>query len=195
MDIGGIIFIFLNAILAVTATLENGVIIVAILKSQNLQTPSYLLITCLAFTDLLVGLMLHPLQVVGGTFLMQGNIHGLCAITPLYVFLVNYLGSVSLTIITSISIDRYLALTLRHRYAIMVTKKRVRFWVVSVFLFSFPGAVVGIFEQYENIYSSIIFLFILCSSGNNLRFIHQVFPSSSSLHSSSSRPTTKPVGW
>ena len=49
--------IFFNVVLVISATLGNAVIIVTILKSQNLQTPSYILITSLAFTDLLVGML------------------------------------------------------------------------------------------------------------------------------------------
>ncbi|XP_031552568.1 beta-1 adrenergic receptor-like, partial [Actinia tenebrosa] len=157
VDAGNIINIFVNAILAVTATLGNGMIIVAILRSQNLQTPSYLLITTLAFADLLFGLMIHPLHIVGGTFFLQGNIRGLCAMASLYIFFGLFLGSVSVMIVTCISIDRYLALTLRHRYTIIVTKKRVRYMIVFVCVLAFLGAFPNIFEKYFDIFSRAMF--------------------------------------
>ncbi|XP_031555562.1 beta-3 adrenergic receptor-like, partial [Actinia tenebrosa] len=148
--------IFVNAILAVTATLGNGMIIVAILRSQNLQTPSYLLITSLAFTDLLVGLVIHPIVIIGSTFILHGNIRGLCICSYLFSFFFIALGSLSLLIVTCISIDRYLALTLRHRYTIIVTKKRVRYMIVFVCVLAFLGASLRNFEKYQDIITQTI---------------------------------------
>ena len=158
LDISSIINLFLNAILTVTATLCNAMIIVAILRSPNLQTPSYLLITSLAFVDLLVGLVLHPLQVVGGTFLMQRNIRGLCAMANIYYCFALYLSAVSIMVITGISIDRYLALTLRHRYSLIVTKKRVRFFIVFTWVLGFLGNLSNIFEKFHFVLSRALFL-------------------------------------
>ena len=85
LKIGNIINILLNTILTITTTLGNGLIIVAILKSPNLQTPSYLLITSLAFTDLLVGLVFHPLQIISSAYVVLGIMRGLCFLVTLMV--------------------------------------------------------------------------------------------------------------
>ena len=137
--------IVLNVVLMITASLGNGLIIVAILRSQNLQTPSYLLITSLAFTDLLVGLVYHPLQIASNTYNLQGDVQGVCGMAKVYVFFSTYLAFASLLMVTCISIDRYLALTLRHRYNIIVTKKRVRsviifVWILTLFI-AFPQTI------------------------------------------------------
>ncbi|XP_031575323.1 histamine H2 receptor-like [Actinia tenebrosa] len=130
--------ISLNAVLALTATLGNGMIIVAILRSQNLQTPSYLLITSLAFTDLLIGLVFHPLLSILNSYYLQGKVHEVCRMTKPVIFFGVLVGYGSMLMVTCISIDRYLALTLRHRYNVIVTKKRVCLSIVfawsSVFL-------------------------------------------------------------
>ncbi|KAK3735619.1 hypothetical protein QZH41_007402 [Actinostola sp. cb2023] len=66
-----ILNIFFNGFLTISATLGNGIIIVAILGSQGLQTPSYVLITSLAFTDILVGLVYHPFVIAMNAFVLQ----------------------------------------------------------------------------------------------------------------------------
>ena len=159
LEMGSIINILLNTILTITATLGNGLIIVAILRSPNLQTPSYLLITSLAFTDLLVGLVFHPLQIISSTYFLLGIMRGLCFLVTLVVVFAVGFGGMSLLMVTCISIDRYLALTLRHRYPIIVTKKRVRFLIVFLWMFAFLLSVLNFFESLYR----VIFYFELSS--------------------------------
>jgi len=143
-----------NALLALTATLGNGLVIVTILKSQNLQTPSYLLITSLAFTDLFIGLIYHPiLTQIPASFLTK-DISFLCrSLAPHYI--VAFLGGVSIVMNVFISIDRYLALKLKHRYRIHVTKKRVRIVIVvgwvSVGCFSLLSSFMSMFSLHETL--------------------------------------------
>ena len=53
-----------NVILSLTAILGNFLILVALRKESSLHPPSELLYRCLATTDLLVGLVSQPLQVI-----------------------------------------------------------------------------------------------------------------------------------
>jgi len=125
--------VFFNIVLALAATLGNGLVIVTILKSQNLQTPSYLLITSLAFTDLLMGLIYYPFLVLIAVFLLQKNATTLCFFqksTNSFFQFGSYICGMTFFMNALISIDRYLALSLRHRYRIYVTKKRVRIAII-----------------------------------------------------------------
>ena len=128
---------FLYLIYAILAILGNGLVIVAILRSQNLQTPSYLLITSLAFTDFVVGLICYPFFSLINVFIMNKNMKAFCksnvVMMVVYYFII-LLMIVSLVMNTFISIDRYLALSLRHRYRIHVTKERVRFTILAGWL-------------------------------------------------------------
>jgi len=116
----------LHVLFSVAEISLNGLVIVTILRSQNLQTPSYLLITSLAFTDLFMGILYHPFFAVVSIVLASKE---KCTFRDEYFLAfydtVFYFGSLSLIISAFISIDRYLALSLRHRYRIHVTKKRV----------------------------------------------------------------------
>jgi hypothetical protein len=135
-----IINIFFNVVLTLSATLGNGLIILAILRSQNLQTPSYLLVTSLAFTDLLVGLVYHPLQIILSTHVLRYNARGVCEMISGYSFVTTFLCVLSFVMVLFISIDRNFAFSLRHRYRVVVTKKRVRLLIVVGWMLAFPLA-------------------------------------------------------
>jgi len=147
-----------NALLALTATLGNGLVIVTILKSQNLQTPSYLLITSLAFTDLFIGLIYHPILVHYSVSFLSEKLPHLCFSNTSHYITV-FLGGVSMVMNMFISIDRYLALTLRHRYRIHVTKKRVRIFIVAGWIstgcFCSLSTLVPIYSSQETLMSLI----------------------------------------
>ena len=132
-------FSAINVLFAITATLGNTLILVALHKESSLHPPSKLLYRCLAMTDLLVGLILQPSIALHYALLVKE--HGstdLClAFATIGVVSFTTLSAVSLLTMTTISVDRLLALLLGLRYRHIVTLKRVRalvalFWIVSV---------------------------------------------------------------
>lgn len=129
--------IFLNAVLTALSVLGNGLIIVAIAKSKNLQTPSYLLLTSLAFTDLLVGVLYHPILISLSAFYLKGNSDEVCNISAIFDIVSLLLTFLSLVMSFYISIDRYLAIMMFQRYKNVVSKKRVAIlitvtWTIAV---------------------------------------------------------------
>ena len=127
----------LNIFLSITAALGNTLILVALHKESSLHPPSKLLFRCLATTDLCVGLIVEPLNVV---YLMS-LVHekwNLCRFAVHSTYVTGYiLSSMSLLTLTSISVDRLLALLLGLRYRHVVTLKRTYvmvaiFWTMSI---------------------------------------------------------------
>ena len=57
-------FSSIHILLSLTAFLGNSLILVALHKESSLYPPSKVLYRCLATTDLLVGLVIHPLAVI-----------------------------------------------------------------------------------------------------------------------------------
>ena len=57
-------FSSIHILLSLTAFLGNSLILVALHKESSLHPPSKVLYRCLATTDLLVGLVIHPLAVI-----------------------------------------------------------------------------------------------------------------------------------
>ena len=129
-------FSSIHILLSLTAFLGNSLILVALHKESSLHPPSKVLYRCLATTDLLVGLVAHPLAAIH----FMSYIHedwGRCRWTYHAVLISGYaLCSVSLLTMTTISVDRLLALVLGLRYRQIVTVKRIHvisttFWIAT----------------------------------------------------------------
>ena len=135
-------FSIIHILLSLTAFLSNFLILVALHKESSLHLPSRVLYRSLAITDLLVGLVVHPLAVIN----FMSFIHedwGRYRWTYHAVFVSGYaLCSVSLSTMTAISVDRLLALLLGLRYRQIVTVKRIQvilvtFWIAAGVFTSF----------------------------------------------------------
>ena len=137
-----IVLSFLNILLAITATLGNTLIFLALGRRSCLHGPSRLLIRCLTITDLCVGLISQPLAALHAISILTLHL-------PIYDFTVvsSYvtsavLSGVSLFILTFISIDRLLALSLGVRYRQTVTTKRVRIFVIIIWAVNIANATI-----------------------------------------------------
>ena len=127
----------LNILISITAFLGNTLILIALHKESSLHLPSKLLFRSLATTDLCVGIILEPLVVT--YFISAVNERwNICRYVYEAAFTAGYgLGSVSLFTLTTISLDRLLALLLGLRYRQVVTSKRAYLavsvhWAVSI---------------------------------------------------------------
>lgn len=112
----------------------NGLTIAAIIKSPNLQKPSYLLIASMAFTDLLVAFLFIPFSIIWITSLIWGSDGIICRVIKPATIMAALPPGLCLSMSLLISIDRYLALSLKHRYRAVVTKSRVLIPVAMISL-------------------------------------------------------------
>ena len=150
----------LNIFLSFTTFLGNTLILVALRKESSLHPPSKLLYRNLAITDFCVGVIVEPVSVIYWMSLVMER-WSLCRIIlGKYVTTSYTLCTASLLTVTSISVDRLLALSLGLRYKQVVTLKRtyvaVAFWVVSI-----VGAAVYFFNP-RIIFWYINIIVILC---------------------------------
>ena len=121
----------LNIFLAITATLGNTLILIALHKVSSIHPPTKFLLRCLAMTDFCVGVIVQPLFVAFLMGIASGKWHILYLILSALNF--TFCGF-SLTIATAICVDRLLALLLGLRYRHTVTLRRVRCLVVCFLL-------------------------------------------------------------
>ena len=159
---------FLNILLSITAALGNILIVLALGKESLLHPPSRLLLRSLAFTDLCVGLIAQPITAL----------HAISILTESYriyrvTFASSYITSsilsgVSLFILTFISVDRLLALSLGVRYRQTVTTGRVRAFVG----FSW---VLTIANGFTNLLSNKLIFYIVCVTGILLCVVTSTF--------------------
>ena len=149
----------LNIFFAITASLGNTLILIALHKVTSIYPPTKLLFRCLAVTDLLVGLISQPLYV---TFLFRfftaWNVNN-TAIMGADNFFFSLLPAVSLLTSAAISVDRLLALLLGLRYRHDVTLRRVWLVIVCFWLISALEATVSIIYEHPILPEISLWLF------------------------------------
>ena len=117
-------FSAVNILLSITATLGNSLILVALHKESSLHPPSKLLYRCLATTDLLVGLVTQPIYAAYWMSVVHKH-WSLCRFSYYATGVTGYvLCTVSMLTLTTISVDRLLAMLLGLRYKEIVTLRR-----------------------------------------------------------------------
>ena len=154
----------LNAFLSITASLGNGLVLVALGKHSSLHPPSKLLLRSLAVTDLCAGLFSEPLYV---TLLVtvvnkDWNICHYGAVT--FSATATLLASASLLTLTAISVDRLLALLLGLRYRQVVTLKRTRLIIITFWVLSAGFPTMGLFWNFPIISAIVIPLCLVTST-------------------------------
>ena len=153
-----IILAGINIFLAITASLGNALILIALHKVTSIYPPTKLLFRCLAVTDLLVGLISQPLYV---TILFPRfttwNVN--VAIPRADDFFFGLLTVVSLLTSAAISVDRLLALLLGLIYRHTVTLRRVWVVIVCIWLISALPATGDTFFEYPKLYDIAFWLF------------------------------------
>lgn len=116
----------INGISSPLAVFTNTLVILAIIRKPSLHTPFNILLSSMAFTDLLVGLVLQPATIV---VRLHNQASSFCPI-KITVSLVEYfLTCVFFTSLSIISVDRYLILFYALHYNNIVTKRR---WITVV---------------------------------------------------------------
>lgn len=131
----------LNILLSITAFLENFLVTVALKKVSSLHPPSKLLLGCLATTDLCVGLITQPIYAYG---LLSPEHSKHCSHSAMLSMTIGVIFcGVSLLTLTTISVDRLLALLLGLRYRQVVTLPRVLAIVVSFWLANIAFAILS----------------------------------------------------
>lgn len=117
----------LNAPLMLISILGNALVLTAVRRTPSIHSPSMTFLYSLAVSDLLVGMIVQPLYIAN----TLTNIRVLKLLTGMMAF---FVCGVSLDTITAISVDRLIALLFHLRYATLVTKSRVRYTILVIWL-------------------------------------------------------------
>ena len=160
-----ICFLAVVILISITAFAGNSLILVALHKESFLHPPSKLLYRCLATTDLLVGLVAHPVFALHLMSVVQER-WSLCRYARDAGYIIGYvLILVSLMTMTAISVDRLLALLLGLRYKQIVTLKRTYIIVTTFWVFTLVASSCGIFyRRIILLYSRLVTSFCLIIS-------------------------------
>lgn len=125
-----------NILLAITAFLENAVILAALQRKNSFLPPSKLMFQCLAVTDLCVGVVVQPLFVIQFTSATHHRFQLCFTVLSINDVAGSCLSGVSLLTLAAISVDRLLALSLGLKYKTTTTLKRTRVVMISIWIFN-----------------------------------------------------------
>ena len=164
MDWSYLTLCVLNAYLSYSATMLNIVAIYAIKKTSSLSKNLKTLLLNLAVSDLGVGLLAQPMNVVYIMDFQQNNANNdtnnviyLAFLVPVNLFIFASLFSV-----TALCADRFLAIYLHLRYQELVTYKRIAAAVVSIWVISALISLIRLFIPKNIMYVSFVTIMSAC---------------------------------
>ena len=164
----------LNAVFCIITSLGNSVILQAIWKTQELHSPSFILLFYLAVSDLLVGLICQPFYVAYKLAELGNDFSAYCVLRMIQTISGWTTSGVSLLILSVVSVDRLLALTLHLRYTTIVTVPRVRGTAVFLWILTITGVMSRFFLKNWVIFPTVVLLFTLLVTALSTLKIFQI---------------------
>ena len=145
------ILVAVVSISSVATILLNASVIIAVIQTKELQRISYILLSSLAVTDLLVGAINMPLSATVDVLIALQKSHGVCTIDFVNVHFMFLVFASSLYHLTLIAWERYVAIQKCMAYRIILTRSRVKklaigAWVAAL-LTTLPGVLLEAFGE------------------------------------------------
>ena len=106
--------------------LLNALVIISVIQRKELQRISYILLSSLAITDLLVGVINMPLSATVDVLIALQKVHDVCMIDSVNVDFMFLIFASSLYHLTLIAWERYVAIQKWMNYRTIVTRSRVK---------------------------------------------------------------------
>ena len=159
-------FCVLHFVFSVVATLENLLVIRALMKASTIPATVKKLLLSLAFSDLAVGLCSQFMTAIISASILKmassgNNTAFFCpAVLGVNSYFVYLLGTASYLNVIVIAFDRLLAVSLHLRYQELITPKRVNIALVSLWLISCITAFIFVFLPTSNEIVTAVILMI-----------------------------------
>ena len=150
---------------AITATGSNALIIYVIWKNKALYSPSNTLLGCLAVTDLLVGSLVAPLNILTKLGEMVNNEDIYCVAGVMNSFTGYTSGTLTFLILALISVERYLTIRLQLRYTTLITIKKILRVVTILLLLVISLASLRFWDTHEVFFRPVLIMGTALSTG------------------------------
>ena len=150
--ITNIVTCILNCVFSLLTCMANFLIVFVIGKTHELHSPSFVLLGCLASSDLVVGLICQPILITHKIAELNKNFPAYCTSAMLNFISGWVTAVVSLLTLGAVSIDRVLCLILHLRYNTLVTVSRVFKTVAIMWIFSIAFAMVRFWMSNDSWY-------------------------------------------
>ncbi len=121
--------------------LLNAMVILVVKRTKELQKPSTILLSSLAVTDLLIGVIVMPLSAISDILIFSKHPFAYkCMLDLVNIFFMFLLFFATLYHLTIIAWDRYVAIKKWMDYKVIVTNGRVKKLAIAAWLFAlFPA--------------------------------------------------------
>ncbi|XP_031575038.1 melanocyte-stimulating hormone receptor-like [Actinia tenebrosa] len=137
------ILLVVFAMLIPPAAILNALVLVVIWRRRILQTTSNLFLRNLALSDLAVAIWVLPLLMTcSAVNISHISERIICNVANVASVSSHIFGSVSFLTMTAATVDRYLALYLHLRYTAVVTRKRVIYSCIGLWLISIVTSII-----------------------------------------------------
>ncbi|EDO42611.1 predicted protein [Nematostella vectensis] len=129
----------LNGLTILPAVVLNALVLISIWRAPAFHIPAMVLLGNLALSDFAVGIIAQPAILIWSTleFYVNEWPETYCRSAVAFGLTSSMFGGVSLLSVTSIAIDRFLALQLHLRYQTIVNMKRTVYICVVIWVISF----------------------------------------------------------
>ena len=162
------IICFVNVPLMLISILVNALVLASIKRTPSIRSTSTIFLCSLAVSDFLAGVIGQPIYICD----LLTEYSSFSQLSPVLGY---SLCTVSLLTLTAISIDRLLAVHFHLRYPTLVTKSRVKFILVVIWLFSFVVSGFNLWSKrvYHLLVAPVIFICLIISTCCYIR-IYQI---------------------
>ncbi len=133
----GILTCVLNVLFSLITSTGNLIILHVIRTKQELHSPSFILLFCLATSDLLVGLICQPFYVAYKITELTDHLNAYCVFRMIQNMSGSITFSVSLATLSVVSVDQFFAEILHLRYNSIVTVRGILqtvtfLWILAI---------------------------------------------------------------
>jgi hypothetical protein len=151
--------IVVNALIVIMATGLNLLIVLTFVKTTSLrETPSNLLVLCLAISDFGVGVIAQPIFITQLFAQLTRNVSLYMKARVVWSFFGLFLAAASFLTLTAITADRYLAFRLHLRYKELVTTRR--YGIVIIFIW-IASLVTGLYRLKFEVQTTRVLFFVI----------------------------------
>ena len=167
----------LNAPLMLISILGNALVFAAIIRTPSIRSTHMIMLCSLAVSDFLVGLIAQPIFIAK-------EITNDSMLNNLVVTVAYSVCGVSLLTMTTLSVDRFLALHYHMRYATLVTESSVKCTLIIIWLLNFLSSLFFFWNKHLHsfVFSISTILLVIISTFSHIRIYLIVSKHQSQIH-------------